>query len=112
MAIIYVISIKNVLSTPELSSSKSAKQFLTNIISEIVVVDHLVIDFSDVKQMNFPFALQYLETKQHLTLKKKIKEIGMSKSVCQMFQMAQKEIDQSSLKPLNNKEILQKQLPT
>lgn len=111
MAIIYVISVKNVLSTSELSSSKSAKQFLTNIISEIVV-DHIVIDFSDVKQMNFPFALQYLETKQHLTLKKKIKEIGMSKSVCQMFQMAQKEIDQSSLKPLNNKEILQKQLPT
>ncbi len=110
MAIIYVISVKNVLSTPELSGSKSAKQFFTNIISEIVV-DHIVIDFSDVKQMNFPFALQYLETKQHLTLKK-IKEIGMSKSVCQMFQMAQKEIDQSSLKTLNNKEILQKQLPT
>ena len=89
MAIIYVISVKNVFSTSKLSSSKSAKQFLTNIISEIIG-NHIVIDFSDVKQMNFPFALQYLETKQHLTLKKKIKEIGMSETVCQMFQMAQK----------------------
>lgn len=97
-------------STSELSGSKSAKLFFTNIISEIVV-DHIVIDFSYVKQMNFLFALQYLKSKQHLTLKK-IKEIGMSKSVCQIIQVAQKEIDQSALKPLNNKEILQKQLPT
>ena len=72
MSITYVISIKNVLSTPELLDSESAKQFFTNVMSEILV-DHIVIDFSGVKQMNHSFALQYLKSKQDMSIKKFIR---------------------------------------
>ena len=72
MSITYVISIKNVLSTPELLDSESAKQFFTNVMSEILV-DHIVIDFSGVKRMNLTFALQYLKSKQDMSIKKVIR---------------------------------------
>ncbi|HET6589326.1 MAG TPA: hypothetical protein VFG45_04090 [Candidatus Nitrosocosmicus sp.] len=111
MAIIYVISVKNALLTPDLSNSESAKQFFTHIISEIIV-DNIVIDFSGVRQMNHSFALQYLKSKQSVSLKKVIKEICVPKSVCQMIKVAQKKIDRSALKPLYKKEIMQNKLPT
>ena len=62
MTTIYVISIKNVLSTPELLDSESANSFFTNVISN-TLVNHIVIDFSGVKRMNLTFALQYLKTR-------------------------------------------------
>ena len=111
MTIIYVISIKNVLATSELSDSKSVKQFFTNVISE-VLVDHIVIDFSGVKQMNHSFALRYLKNKQDTSIKKVIKEICISKNICRAMEMAQKELGRSSpQKLLVKKQITQEQLP-
>src|SRR5687768_1961382 len=99
MTIIYVISIKNVLSTSEFLDSKSAKQFFANVLHEIVI-NHIVIDFSGVKQMNHSFALQFLKSKQDMSTKKVIKEICISKNICKMLQVAQKELGQSIPKEL------------
>jgi anti-anti-sigma regulatory factor len=94
MTTIYVISIKNVLSIPELLGSESAKQFFTNVISN-TLVNHIVIDFSGVKRMNLTFALQYLKSKQDMSIKNVIKEICMSKNICRAMEIAQKELRQS-----------------
>ena len=112
MTTIYVISIKNVLSTPELLDSESAKQFFTNVISN-TLVNHIVIDFSGVKRMNHTFALQYLKSKQDMSIKKVIKEICMSKNICRAMEIAQKELRKSIHQKLLIKNgIIQRQLPS
>ena len=80
--------------TSELLDSESAKQFLTDVISKILV-SHIVIDFSGVKRMNLTFALQYLKSKQDMSKKKVIKEICMSKNICRTMEIAKKELEQS-----------------
>ncbi|MDF0680249.1 MAG: hypothetical protein P0116_04725 [Candidatus Nitrosocosmicus sp.] len=102
MPTIYVISIKNVLSSHELLDSESAKQFFTNVISKILV-NHIVIDFSGVKRMNQAFALQYLKSKQVMSIKKVIKEICMSKNICTAMEIGQKKLERSISKNANKK---------
>jgi len=45
--------------------------------------------------MNLTFALQYLKSKQDMSIKKVIKEICMSKNICRAMEIAQKELRQS-----------------
>jgi len=94
MTIIYVISVKNVLSTSEFLDTESVQHFFSSLIPHIVV-DHIVIDFSGVNQINHSFALGYLKSKQDISIKKVIKEIGMSKTISRAIEIAQKELRQS-----------------
>jgi hypothetical protein len=60
--------------------------------------------------MNHLFALQYLKSKQSMSLKKAIKEICVPKNIYLMIKVAQKEMDRSSRKSLYKKEIMQNKL--
>jgi hypothetical protein len=99
MTAIYVISIKSVISS-ELLSSDTAKLFITDELSKIVV-DHILVDFSQVKTMNHTFALQYLTSKQDINRKKLIKEVNIPENIYRVFQDAQIEIENSKRKNIN-----------
>lgn len=104
-AAIYVISIKNVISS-ELLGSDTAKLFFTDELSKIAV-DHILVDFSQVKTMDHTFAFQYLTSKQGFNRNKVIKSVNMSENIYRVFQAAQKEIENSKRKNNNkNKEII------
>ena len=88
MTIIYVISIKNAVLASLLLGSECAKRFFADEISKIIV-DHIVIDFSDVKVMNRSLAIQYLFCKQNMKEMKLIREINLSKNICRIIQTAE-----------------------
>lgn len=90
-AAIYVISIKNVIS-PELLGSDTAELFFTEELSKIVV-DHILVDFSQVKTMDHTFALQYLISKRDFNRNKVIKAVNMAENIYRVFRAAQKEIE-------------------
>jgi DNA uptake protein ComE-like DNA-binding protein len=99
MTAIYVISIKSVISS-ELLGSDTAKLFITDELSKIVV-DHILVDFSQVKTMDHTFALQYLTSKQDINRNKVIKAVNMSENIYTVFQAAQEEIENSKRKNIN-----------
>ena len=72
MTAIYVISIKSIILL-ELLDSAIAIFFFTKELSKIVVVDHMWVDFSQVKTMNHTIVFQYLTSKQNINRKKVIK---------------------------------------
>ena len=89
MAILYVISIKNVISARLVSSNKVLDFFeneLTN-----MVVDNVVVDFSQVESISHSFAYQYLECRNKS--KKKVREINVHENICREIKSAQQEID-------------------
>ncbi|MGD9673994.1 MAG: hypothetical protein AB7U98_11015 [Candidatus Nitrosocosmicus sp.] len=92
MVIIYVISIKDAISSSELLNGESAKWFFTNVISNIVV-NTVVIDFSYVTRINHAFAMQYLTSKRDMKGKKIIKEINQGKNIYRLIHIAEKEIE-------------------
>ncbi|CAN5621051.1 hypothetical protein BH23THE1_BH23THE1_17570 [soil metagenome] len=99
MTAIYVISIKSVISS-ELLGSDTAKLFFTDELSKIVV-DHILVDFSQVKTVDHTFALQYLASKQDINRNKVIKAVNMAENIYGVFQAAQKEIEKSNQKNIN-----------
>jgi anti-anti-sigma regulatory factor len=99
MTAIYVISIKNVISS-ELLGSDTAKLFFTDELSKIIV-DHILVDFSQVKTMDHIFALQYLTSKQDIDRNKVIKAVNIPENIFRVFQAAQKEIEKSNRKNKN-----------
>lgn len=101
MAIIYVISIKNIIST-ELSQGKEAKHFFEDELPNIVV-KHILVDFSDVNVITGEFAYQYLDRKHKIKDKKMIREVNKSESICKVFIRVQKEIDKNSKEHNENK---------
>jgi len=89
--------------------AKSDKHF-SCVISDLVV-NHIVIDFSGVKQMSHSFSLKYLKSKKDRSPKKVIEEICMSKNICKMLQVTQKGLGRSSPKELPiEKQIIREQL--
>lgn len=96
MTTIYVISIKSTIS-PELLGSDMAKLFFTDELSKIVV-DYILVDFSQVKIMNHTFALQYLTSKHDIDRKKVIKAVNIPENIYWVFQAAQKIIEKSNRK--------------
>lgn len=97
MTIVYVISIRHIISSPELFNANGARSFFANEISKIII-DHIVIDFSTIESMSHSFALQYLASKNEFKEKKFIKEINLSENVCKIILKAQKDIDKSDKK--------------
>ena len=78
MAIIYVIRIKDTTSE-SLKSSKQALSLFQEVLSN-VIVETIVIDFSEVVFMDNSFAKQYAICKNQ-SKTKKIREINMSKDI-------------------------------
>lgn len=98
MTIIWVVSIKNIISSSSESlDGDGVKHFFSDEISKIIV-DHVLIDFSEVKSLNDSFASQYLSSKDEFKGKKVIREINISENICKVFQTAQKEIEKSNRK--------------
>ena len=94
MTIIYVIFIKDAISS-KLLTSKKALYLFEKELSE-VVVDHLIIDFSQVESISHSFAYQYLVCKNKS--KKKIREINVHENICRVIKSAQQEIDTANRK--------------
>jgi hypothetical protein len=100
MTIMYVISIKNVISQ-RLLSNKEALHFFQRELS-IVVVDNVVIDFSDIKSMSYSFAHQYVTCKNQ-SKRKKIREINVPDYINIILELAKQDIDQSNQQIMNKK---------
>jgi hypothetical protein len=105
MTIVYVISIKNFISSPELFDATDVRSFFADEISKIII-EHIVIDFSKIESISHSFALQYLAIKNEFKGKKIIKEINLSENVCKIILKAQKDIDNSNKKDKNRTKIL------
>lgn len=100
MTIMYVISIKNVIS-PRLLYNKEALYFFQRELSKIVV-DNVVIDFSDVKSMSSSFARQYVTCKIQIK-RKKIREINVPDNINTIIELARQDIDDQSTQQIMNK---------
>lgn len=93
MAIIYVIRIKDT-TAENLTSSKLALSFFQDVLSN-VIVDTIVIDFSEVVCMDNSFAKQYAICKNQSNTKK-IREINISDEVNILIKSNMQEIEIAS----------------
>jgi anti-anti-sigma regulatory factor len=102
MTIMYVIPIKYAIS-PSLSYSKEVLYFFEKELSKIIV-DHVVIDFSEVESMSYSFAHQYITCKKQNT-RNKIREINVPDNISILLELVRQEIDQSNDQIMNKKKI-------
>lgn len=102
MTIMYVIPIKNAIS-PSLSYSKEVLYFFQKELSKIIV-DNVVIDFSDVKSMSHSFAHQYITCKNQ-SKRKRIREINVPDNITILLELVRQEIDQSNHQIINKEKI-------
>jgi len=100
MTILYVISIKDVIS-PSLVSSNKALDFFENHLSNIVV-DNVVVDFSGVKSISRSFAYQYLTCKYQYK-RKKLREINVPSSINSILKLELQAMELSNQETINNK---------
>lgn len=114
MVIIYVISIKSIISS-RLLGGKDAKYFFDNELSKIMV-KNILFDFSYVDLMSREFAFEYLMCKYKIKERKVVREVNLSKSICKVIKLVQKEIDKNSKSDnkakMENKSKSKKKEPT
>jgi hypothetical protein len=101
MAILYVISIKNVISARLVSSNK-VLDFFENELTNIVV-DNVVVDFSGVESISRSFAYQYLTCK-HQCKGKKIREISVPSNIDTILKLELQAIELSNQVIVKKKE--------
>lgn len=89
MTSIYVVSIKDIVSS-HLTIDNKAQFFFENDLSKIII-DRIVVDFSQVKSISNSFAYQYLVSKK--ASKMKVIEINVPHFVCQVMNLMQSEIE-------------------
>lgn len=105
MVIIYVICIKDIVSSSELLDSENARYFFDDEISSLIV-NYILIDFTGVELMNQSFALQYLTSKQYMNEKKTIREINLPENIYKTLQRAQKKMNKSKTRTEDKKKKL------
>ncbi len=94
MTSIYVASIKDIISSHLIIDNK-AQFFFENDLSN-VVIDRIVVDFSQVKSISNSFAHQYLVSKR--ASKMKVIEINVPPNVCRIMSLIQREIEEKKRK--------------
>ncbi|CAN5797229.1 hypothetical protein BH23THE1_BH23THE1_36160 [soil metagenome] len=101
MTILYVISIKDVISSRLVSSNK-VLDFFKNELTNIVV-DNVVVDFAGVESISRSFAYQYLTSKLQ-SKGKKIREISVPNNINAILKSELQTIEVSNQVIVKNKE--------